>query len=93
LNTTHHEQEEPLSMKAIQIQAADAISAARPGARRETLESYLKRMTKLEEIAKSFTGVNRTFAIQAGRELRVMVEVESMDDAGMNELADRLPNA
>ncbi len=82
----HHEQEEPLSMEAILIQAADAISAARPGARRETLEGYLKRMTKLEEIAGSFTGVNRTFAIQAGRELRVMVEAETMDDAGMAEL-------
>jgi ribonuclease Y len=82
----HHEQEEPLSMEAILIQAADAISAARPGARRETLEGYLKRMTKLEEIASGFSGVNRTFAIQAGRELRVMVEAESMDDAGMAEL-------
>ena len=79
----HHGDVEPLTMEAVLIQAADAISASRPGARRETLEAYIKRLEKLEEIADSFKGVDKTFAIQAGREIRVMVVPEQVSDAEM----------
>lgn len=83
----HHEEVEPESVYAILVQVADAISGSRPGARRETLESYLKRLEKLENIAYSFEGVHKCFAIQAGREIRIMVEPNSIDDAQAEMLA------
>ena len=79
-----------MSMEAVLVQAADAISAARPGARRETLEAYIKRLEKLEEIANSYEGVDKSYAIQAGREIRIMVKPEQLDDAGSVELARNL---
>ncbi|WP_249323704.1 ribonuclease Y [Wansuia hejianensis] len=76
----HHGDIEPTTIEAVLVQAADAISAARPGARRETLEAYIKRLEKLEEIANSVAGVEKSFAIQAGREIRIMVKPEEVDE-------------
>ncbi len=84
---SHHNDVEPQTVEAILVQAADAVSAARPGARRETLEAYIKRLEKLEEIANSFSGVEKSYAIQAGREIRIMVKPEDVDDLGVLEIA------
>jgi ribonuclease Y len=83
----HHYDEEPHTVEALLLIAADAISAARPGARRETLEAYVKRLEKLEEIANSFRGVQQSFAIQAGREVRILVRPEQIDDSSAQLMA------
>ena len=76
----HHMDIDWPSLEAMIVQAADAISAARPGARRDILESYVKRLEKLESIADSFAGVSKAFALQAGREIRIVVESEHVSD-------------
>ncbi|MGQ9746297.1 MAG: ribonuclease Y [Candidatus Caldatribacteriaceae bacterium] len=83
----HHNDIEPITIEAILVQAADAISASRPGARRESLEAYIKRLEKLEKIADSFEGVEKSYAIQAGREVRIIVKPDKIDDAGTAKLA------
>lgn len=83
----HHGDVEAKTVVACIVQAADAISAARPGARRENIENYIKRLQQLEEVGKSFPGVDSCFAIQAGREIRVMVKPEQINDDKMAPLA------
>lgn len=84
---SHHNDREPESFEAVLVQVADAISASRPGARRESLDTYIKRLDNLEKIASEFKGVEKTFAIQAGRELRVMVDNSAVNDERAEELA------
>ena len=92
----HHGDVEPLTMEAVLVQAADAVSASRPGARRETLEAYIKRLQQLEEIADSFDGVEKSFAIQAGREIRIIVKPEKISDSQMTlmgrDIAQKIEN-
>jgi len=78
------------SVEAVIVEAADAISGARPGARRESLEQYIKRVRGLEDIANSFTGVSQSYALQAGREIRVIVVPEDIDDLEATRLARRV---
>jgi len=86
----HHEDVEAETPYAIITKAADAISGARPGARRETLENYVKRLEKLEKVADGFPGVEKSYAIQAGREVRVIVEPADIDDKGSNIVASEI---
>jgi len=86
----HHNDVEPQTVEAVLVQAADAISAARPGARRESLENYIKRLEKLEEIANSFDGVDKSYAIQSGREVRIMVKPEDVTDEGIKVMAKEI---
>jgi len=83
----HHEDEEPDTIEAVLVMMADAISSVRPGARRESTDMYIKRLEKLEAIALSYNGVEKAYAIQAGRELRVVVKPEEIDDDGIHKIA------
>ncbi len=87
---SHHNDVEPSCVESIIVQIADAISASRPGARRETLSNYIRRLENLEHISESFEGVDKAYAIQAGRELRILVNNETVDDAGAKELAKNI---
>ena len=84
---SHHHEVDQLTIEAVIAEAADAISGARPGARREDLEAYIKRIRTLEELSQSFEGVQQAFAIQAGREVRIIVKPENIDDLASARLA------
>jgi ribonuclease Y len=86
----HHEEVEPATVEAVITIVADAISGSRPGARRESLEQYLKRLEALEAVANSFPGVDKSFAIQAGREIRIIVKPEEVDDLGAQRMAKEI---
>ncbi len=88
----HHGEKQPHSIEAVLVQAADALSAARPGARREILETYIKRLEKLESLADSFKGVDKSYAIQAGREIRIIVKPDEINDPEMSVLAKDIAN-
>ena len=87
----HHE-DKPKTLEGIVVKIADAISGSRPGARRDTLEKYIQRLTELEDTAKSFDGVEKAYAIQAGREIRVFVSSEKIDDLEATKLAGKIAN-
>ncbi len=84
---SHHEDYPAESIEAVIVQAADQISGARPGARKDTLDNYLKRLGELETIATSFAGVDKAYAIQAGREVRIFVNPQQVDDLGSHKMA------
>jgi ribonuclease Y len=86
----HHQDVEPTCIEAVILQIADTISASRPGARQDSLENYITRLENLEKIATGFDGVEKAYAIQAGRELRIIVNNEKVDDVGAKELARRI---
>ena len=86
----HHEEYPAESLEAVLVTVADAISGARPGARKDTLENYLKRIEELEDIAQSFPGVEKAWALQAGREIRVFVKPEEVDDLSAHKLAKEI---
>ena len=87
---SHHNDIEPTCIESVLVQIADAISAARPGARQETLDNYIKRLENLEGIANGFTGVEKAYAIQAGRELRIIVNNETLSDERSKDLAKQI---
>jgi ribonuclease Y len=91
--SAHHGEAEGESLEAIIVEAADAISGARPGARREALETYVKRIRALEEVAGSFDGVSESYAIQAGREIRIIVKPEQIDDLAAIQLSKNVAKA
>jgi ribonuclease Y len=86
----HHNDIEPTTVEAVLVQCADAISGAKPGARRESLDNYVKRLEKLESVANSFEGVEKSYAIQAGREVRILVKPETVDDSKILFLAKEI---
>ena len=90
--SSHHHEEDQQSLEAIIVESADAISGARPGARRENLDTYLKRVKDLEDVANSFPGVAQSYAIQAGREVRIVVRPEEIDDLASIRLSKDIAN-